>query len=85
MSDLSNWVLRQSRIEKNVKINLTIPPQYKTSPANKNIIYTLETAFDIIVTHEQRHLAQAKEVLEMLKNKNSNNNAHTHQSKAPDA
>ena len=38
-----------------------------SSPANKNIVYKLETAFDIIVTHEQRHLAQSKEVLELLK------------------
>ena len=34
-----------------------------SSPANKNIVYKLETAFDIIVTHEQRHFEQAKEVL----------------------
>ena len=34
-----------------------------SSPANKNIVYKLETAFDIITTHEQRHLEQAKEVL----------------------
>lgn len=32
------------------------------SPANKNIVYKLEAAFDIIVTHEERHLAQAKAV-----------------------
>ncbi len=37
------------------------------SPANKNIVYKLETAFDIIVTHEQRHLEQAKEILNLLK------------------
>ena len=36
------------------------------SPANKNIVYKLETAFDIIVVHEQRHLEQAKEVLGLL-------------------
>lgn len=36
------------------------------SPANKNIVYSLETAFDVIVTHEQRHLAQAQEVLRIL-------------------
>jgi hypothetical protein len=38
-----------------------------SSPANKNIVYKLEKAFDIIVTHEQRHLAQAKEVYQMIK------------------
>ena len=35
-----------------------------SSPANKNIVYTLKSAFDIIVTHECRHLEQAKEVNE---------------------
>jgi hypothetical protein len=41
------------------------------SPANKNIVYKLETAFDIIVSHEQRHLEQAKEVLQLMKNNTS--------------
>ena len=35
-----------------------------SSPANKNIVYTLKSAFDIIVAHERRHLEQAKEVNE---------------------
>lgn len=35
------------------------------SPANKNIVYTLETAFDIIVQHERRHFEQAKELLQI--------------------
>lgn len=38
-----------------------------SSPANKNIVYKLGTAFDIMITHEQRHLEQAKEVLSQLK------------------
>jgi hypothetical protein len=33
-----------------------------SSPANKNIVYTLKSAFDIIVAHEQRHLVQAREL-----------------------
>jgi hypothetical protein len=37
-----------------------------SSPANKNIVYKLETAFDIIIAHEQRHLEQAKELLSNL-------------------
>jgi hypothetical protein len=37
-----------------------------SSPANKMIVYKLETAFEIIVTHELRHLEQAKEMREML-------------------
>jgi DinB superfamily len=39
-----------------------------SSPANRNIVYKLETAFDIIVSHEQRHLEQAKEILQLMKN-----------------
>lgn len=37
-----------------------------SSPANNNIVYKLEMAFDIIVAHEQRHFEQAKELLKML-------------------
>ena len=37
-----------------------------SSPANRNIVYKLETAFDIIVSHEQRHFEQAKEILSLL-------------------
>jgi hypothetical protein len=33
------------------------------SPASKVIVYKLSTAFDIIVTHESRHINQAKELL----------------------
>jgi hypothetical protein len=39
-----------------------------SSPANKHIVYKLETAFDIIVTHEKRHFEQAKEVCNHLNN-----------------
>ncbi len=38
------------------------------SPANRNIFYKLEMAFDIIVAHERRHLEQAKEVLQWMNN-----------------
>ena len=41
------------------------------SPANRNIVYKLETAFDIIVFHEQRHLEQAKEVFQLQINNTS--------------
>lgn len=37
-----------------------------SSPVNRNIVYKLETAFDIIVAHEQRHFEQAKEVLQQV-------------------
>jgi hypothetical protein len=38
-----------------------------SSPANKVIVYKLETAFDIIITHEKRHFAQACEVYDIHK------------------
>ncbi|GAA4315803.1 hypothetical protein GCM10023115_26340 [Pontixanthobacter gangjinensis] len=38
-----------------------------SSPANKNIVYKLETALDILVTHEKRHYRQANEVYQLLK------------------
>lgn len=39
------------------------------SPANKYLVYTLETAFDIIVTHEKRHFEQCAETYEIIKSK----------------
>ncbi|GAB4421344.1 MAG: hypothetical protein OHK0039_36020 [Bacteroidia bacterium] len=36
-----------------------------SSPANRSIVYSLETAFDIIITHEARHYNQAVEVWQM--------------------
>ena len=42
-----------------------------SSPANKTIVYKLETAFDIIVTHEKRHYNQALEVLAQIKGGNN--------------
>ena len=40
------------------------------SPANKHIAYPLKQAFDIILTHEMRHLKQAKQIKEKI-NQNS--------------
>lgn len=37
-----------------------------SSPANRNIVYTLEKAFEIIVAHEERHLNQAIEAFEVI-------------------
>jgi hypothetical protein len=38
-----------------------------SSPANRNIVYKLETAFEIIVSHEQRHFEQSLDVERMRK------------------
>lgn len=39
------------------------------SPANRYIVYKLRKAFEIIVSHEERHLKQALEIKVMLGNK----------------
>ena len=37
-----------------------------SSPANRNLVYKLDTAFEILVVHETRHLEQAKRVLNVM-------------------
>lgn len=39
-----------------------------SSPANSNVVYPLEIALDIIISHERRHLNQILEVLEIMPN-----------------
>lgn len=34
-----------------------------SSPANRNLVYRLEVVFQILLTHEKRHLNQAREIL----------------------
>jgi hypothetical protein len=38
-----------------------------SSPANRMIVYKMDTAFEILIDHEKRHLNQARELLEMMK------------------
>ncbi|GJM27726.1 MAG: hypothetical protein DHS20C17_03610 [Cyclobacteriaceae bacterium] len=40
-----------------------------SSPANRNIVYKLETSFDIIVSHEWRHFEQSMEIERIRKQK----------------
>jgi hypothetical protein len=37
-----------------------------SSPANPNIVYTLDKAFEIMIAHEERHLNQANEAFEVI-------------------
>ncbi|MBR9921038.1 MAG: DinB family protein [Bacteroidetes bacterium] len=41
-----------------------------SSPANRNIVYSLDKAFDIIVAHEKRHFVQAKELYDLMVSEN---------------
>ncbi|MBT8319162.1 MAG: DinB family protein, partial [Gramella sp.] len=45
-----------------------------SSPVNRNLVYRLQTAFDIIVAHEERHYNQASELCDLLKNENKSSN-----------
>lgn len=51
-----------SKIQDHIKQNAII-----SSPANKNIVYKLETALNILILHEERHYEQANEVYKLLK------------------
>lgn len=51
----------QDLVQKNVLIS---------SPANRIIVYSLQTAFDIMVAHEKRHLKQAREINRLRLNNN---------------
>ncbi len=44
-----------------------------SSPVNKYIVYKLDKAFDIIITHEKRHFEQAVEMLDYLNHLNKDN------------
>lgn len=37
-----------------------------SSPANRNIVYTLERAFEVMIAHEKRHFNQASEVMDAI-------------------
>ncbi|KAA5536608.1 DinB family protein [Taibaiella lutea] len=55
---LKTWIDNlQDKIQKDTII---------ASPANQSVVYTLEKAIDIIVTHEQRHLNQAIEAFDTI-------------------
>ncbi|RZS97403.1 DinB family protein [Cecembia calidifontis] len=57
--DLKNWIKELGPyIEKEAIIH---------SPANKLIVYSLPQALDIMVAHEKRHLQQAKNVLNIVR------------------
>ncbi|MBL7870577.1 MAG: DinB family protein [Cyclobacteriaceae bacterium] len=52
-----------------------------SSPANRYIVYKLETAFDIIVSHERRHFEQSMEIEEIRKAEQTNSSLHAHNKK----
>ncbi|MEL7247107.1 MAG: DinB family protein [Bacteroidota bacterium] len=65
---LDQFVAHQQRLKEEFQACAKLLEQGQVifSPANASIVYPLETAFAIIVTHEHRHLAQAEEMLALL-------------------
>ena len=55
---LKKWI---DKLEDNISKGFII-----ASPANQSIVYKLDMAIDIIVTHEQRHLNQSIEAFDMI-------------------
>ena len=56
-----------------VKVSvMTTPATIKNHIDVENWTDQLETAFDIIVTHERRHFEQSKEVFEIMKREAKN-------------
>jgi hypothetical protein len=62
---LADFVKRQEWLKKIIIDNEANFTKTIYSPASKSIVYKLGTAFNILVTHERRHLNQALETLEM--------------------
>lgn len=68
---LSRFVEEQSILTKEIEqvMDKTNENAVISSPVNKNIVYRLETAFDIIVAHERRHFQQAMEIHQLILDK----------------
>lgn len=66
---LMRFTLHQEELKSFILDNQDLVEQEAviSSPAKKNIVYPLSTAFELIVTHERRHFNQAKEVLALMK------------------
>jgi hypothetical protein len=62
---IETFVKHQEALKKLIKDSedLLLKNAIIASPANKNIVYSMVDAFEIIVTHEERHINQATELL----------------------
>jgi hypothetical protein len=68
---LHQFIAHQTILKSTIKKskNLIEKRTVISSPANTNIVYELEKAFEIILAHEKRHFKQSKEIVEsMIKN-----------------
>ena len=61
---ISKFAAQQSLLKENIQSCSALLNQgvVISSPANRIIVYKLDRAFEIIITHERRHLEQAREL-----------------------
>ena len=66
---IADFKKHQEAIKKLISDNKTLLEKDVVipSPANRYIVYKLRKAVEIVVSHEERHLNQAKEVLALIK------------------
>lgn len=62
---LADFAKHQEQLKETIRTNEPNFGNIIHSPANKNIVYTLGKAFEILVVHERRHFNQALETLQM--------------------
>lgn len=67
-SIVSDFVRHQAELKEKIVSSATFVQKGTviSSPANHNIVYTLEKAFDIMIAHEERHLHQSIEAFEVI-------------------
>lgn len=63
---LNTFTLHQDELKQEIKDSENILESVISSPANRNIVYTVEKAFEILIAHEKRHLLQAIRVKETI-------------------
>lgn len=63
---LNTFNLHQDELKQEIKDSENILKSVISSPANKNIVYTVGKSFDILIAHEKRHLQQAIRVKETI-------------------
>ena len=64
---LERFVIHQSQLKKQIEsLQHLDKDTIISSPANRQVVYTLGHAFELIVTHEKRHLQQIKGILKRL-------------------
>lgn len=66
---LNTFEIHQEELKQEIKNSENVLESVISAPANKNIVYTIEKAFEILITHEKRHLQQANRMKAAILNR----------------